>query len=68
METHHLNQIDLARRWKMSPRTLERWRWLGTGPAYVKLGGKVIYRLEEVVAYEDRQVCGIHNRRHKHTR
>lgn len=55
MEPRHFNQIDLARRWKMSPRTLERWRWLGTGPAYIKLGGKVIYRLEDVVAFEHRQ-------------
>ena len=26
---HHLTQLDLARRWNMSTRTLERHRWLG---------------------------------------
>ena len=48
----HLNQIDLSRRWKISPRTLERWRWLKQGPGYVKVGGRVIYRIEDVEAYE----------------
>ena len=28
----HLNQIELSRRWRLSPRTLERWRWLKQGP------------------------------------
>ncbi len=28
MSTRHLNQVELARRWRMSERTLERWRWL----------------------------------------
>ena len=48
----HLRQIDLARRWSVSPRTLERWRWIGEGPAFLKIGGRVVYRLEDVEAYE----------------
>jgi hypothetical protein len=48
----HLGQTDLARRWRMSPRTLERWRWLKTGPRYLKIGGRVVYRLEDIEAYE----------------
>lgn len=52
MTTHHLNQIELSRRWSLSPRTLERWRWLGQGPRYLKIGGRVVYRLEDVEAYE----------------
>jgi len=38
--SHHLNQIELSRRWRISPRTLERWRWLGEGPQYLKIGGR----------------------------
>ena len=30
-QTRHLNQIELSRRWTISPRTLERWRWLTKG-------------------------------------
>jgi hypothetical protein len=52
MLVRHLNQTDLARRWKISPRTLERWRWVGEGPAYLKVGGRVLYRLEDIEAHE----------------
>jgi hypothetical protein len=52
MTVRHLNQIELARRWNISARTLERWRWLGEGPVYLKLGGRVSYRLEDVEHYE----------------
>jgi hypothetical protein len=50
----HLTQDELATRWRMSPRTLERWRWLRQGPAFLKLGrgGHVIYRLEDIEGYE----------------
>lgn len=50
-----LSQIELAARWKISHRTLERWRWAQEGPRYLKLGGRVIYRLSDVEAFE-RQV------------
>jgi hypothetical protein len=56
MLVRHLNQIELADRWKVSPRTLERWRWLGQGPRFMKLGGRVAYRLEEVEAFEIEQL------------
>ena len=51
-----LTQSELARRWRMSPRTLERWRWLKQGPSYLKLGGHVVYRLEDIQAYEAAQL------------
>lgn len=56
MSDTRLSQTDLANRWRMSPRTLERWRFTGEGPQFIKLGGRVVYRLEDVVAFEDRQV------------
>ena len=52
MATRHLSHIELAARWNISHRTLERWRWTGEGPKFIKLGGRVIYRLEDVEAYE----------------
>jgi len=48
----HLNQDQLARRWSLSARTLERWRSHGKGPCYLRLGGRVAYRLEDVEAFE----------------
>jgi hypothetical protein len=53
----HFNQVDLSRRWKISPRTLERWRWLKQGPDYLKIGGRVVYRLEDVEAFEAATRC-----------
>ena len=52
----HLNQIELSRRWRLSPRTLERWRWLGEGPRFLKIGGRVVYLLEDIEAYEAEQM------------
>jgi hypothetical protein len=52
----HLTQGQLAERWNISPRTLERWRWLGEGPRFLKLGGRVVYRLEDVELYEAEQL------------
>ena len=56
--SHHLNQIELSRRWRISPRTLERWRWLGEGPQYLKIGGRVVYRLSDIESYEAALIRG----------
>ncbi|WP_292288621.1 helix-turn-helix domain-containing protein [Marivita sp.] len=47
-----LSQIELAARWKISHRTLERWRWAQEGPRYLKIGGRVVYRVSDVEAFE----------------
>jgi hypothetical protein len=47
-----LNQWDLADRWRISPRTLQRWRWEGKGPHYLKLGNRIAYRIEDIEDYE----------------
>lgn len=56
MSVRHLHQADLARRWNVSPRTLERWRWLGQGPRFLKIGGRVAYRLADIEAFEAAQI------------
>jgi hypothetical protein len=56
LDLRHLNQVQLSRRWSLSPRTLERWRWLKAGPPYLKIGGRVVYRLEDVEDYETNQL------------
>jgi predicted DNA-binding transcriptional regulator AlpA len=52
-----MTQEQLAERWQMSPRTLEQWRWLGKGPRFLKIGSRVLYREEDVDAWEAAQVC-----------
>jgi hypothetical protein len=49
-----LTTAELAQRWRMTTRTLERWRAERFGPAWHHLGGKVFYRMDDVLAYEDR--------------
>jgi hypothetical protein len=36
----------------MNPKTLQRWRMEGRGPSYLKLGKRVLYPLNAVIAYE----------------
>jgi hypothetical protein len=48
----HLEQKELAERWRMSPRTLEQWRWQERGPRFLKLGGRVVYPVNEVENFE----------------
>lgn len=50
--TRHLNQDELSERWNVSARTLENMRWRRHGPAYLKIGGRVVYRLEDIEGYE----------------
>ena len=47
-----MTQRELCNRWQASEATLERWRSEGIGPIYVKLGGQVRYRWEDVLEYE----------------
>lgn len=54
--TRHLSQMELASRWRISHRTLERWRWSGEGPRFVKLGGRVVYRLQDIEQFEADQL------------
>lgn len=56
METRLLLQSELASRWRISPRTLERWRSTGDGPRFCKIGGRVTYREEDVIAFEAEQI------------
>ena len=48
----HLNQTDLADRWDVAETTLERWRSDGIGPVYMKIQGRVLYRIEDIEAFE----------------
>ena len=40
----------------LSARTLEKHRCYGTGPAYRKLGGRVVYAVEDLIAWADQGV------------
>ncbi len=52
MEVIHFTQKQLAARWKVSEASLERWRTEGIGPQFLKLCGRVLYRLCDIENYE----------------
>lgn len=47
-----LRERELARRWRTSQRTLQRWRADGYGPAYVIIGGAIRYRFSDICDFE----------------
>jgi len=49
-----LRTPEAARFLGLSGRTLEKHRTYGTGPRYSKLGGRVVYRLNDLQAWVER--------------
>jgi hypothetical protein len=47
-----LTEGELARRWRVSPRTLQRWRAGGRGPAFLRLGRRIVYEPDAVARFE----------------
>jgi hypothetical protein len=45
-ERRFLNEQELANRWGLSPKTLQRWRGTGKGPLFAKFSKKVGYPLD----------------------
>ena len=43
-----LNATETARQLSLSTSTLAKMRLYGTGPAYIKLGRRVLYRVEDI--------------------
>ncbi len=50
----YLRTPEAARFLGLSPRTLEKHRTYGTGPRYLKLGGRVVYVLEDLQTWAAR--------------
>jgi hypothetical protein len=50
-----LTPVELAQRWRISTRTLERWRAFGGGPVWIGLGGGIRYPRAGVLSHESRQ-------------
>ena len=50
----YLRTKEAARFLGLSPRTLEKHRTYGTGPRYSKLGGRVVYSLDDLQEWANR--------------
>ena len=42
---------EAARRLGLEQSTLANWRWSGRGPVHIKVGGRVRYRLVDLLEY-----------------
>lgn len=53
-QTGFLTPQQLSKRWgeRIKLRTINNWRTTGDGPPYTKIGGAVLYPVEEVVKWE----------------
>jgi predicted site-specific integrase-resolvase len=52
-DRHVLSEVELANRWGVSPKTLQRWRLEGRGPQYLKLSKRVSYPLDAITEFEN---------------
>ncbi len=46
-----LDEAAVAQRFEFAKNTLAKWRCQGRGPRFIKLGGRIRYRLSDVEAY-----------------
>ena len=49
----YLRTPDAAVHLGLSPRTLEKHRCFGTGPVYRKLGGRIVYHLDDLDSWAE---------------
>ena len=49
-----LSEKSLAKKWGISHKTLQRWRWLKVGPSYIKIGGRVRYTDDAIKEFESK--------------
>lgn len=50
-----LSEKELAEYWGIKVNTLQKWRTLGVGPVYIKIGARVIYKRESIEEYEQKR-------------
>ena len=48
MKPSFINRTATATALNISPRTLEKWAVTGEGPPFYKLGGRVLYDIEDI--------------------
>lgn len=52
MSSDYLTIHELCERWSVSERTLQYWRRDAYGPAYVKIGNRILYSVTTIESYE----------------
>jgi len=47
-----MNETELATRWNINTKTLQRWRSEGRGPRFMKMSKRIVYPIDEILDYE----------------
>jgi hypothetical protein len=55
--TRYVRTHEAARLLAISARTLEKYRCHGSGPIFRKLGGRVVYAIDDLMAWADQAAC-----------
>nr|DAJ87854.1 MAG TPA: helix-turn-helix domain protein [Caudoviricetes sp.] len=53
----YLTTKELSQRWKLNPNTIEHWRTNGFGPHFIKIGRKILYSLDSIIAFERENIA-----------
>lgn len=55
-KTSYLTPAQVAERYegRISVRTLGNWRYLGNGPAFCRVGGRILYPEDKLIEWESR--------------
>ena len=62
-DANYLTPRELAERWRnvVSLATLDNWRSQQRGPRWFKAGGRVLYPVNEIIQFEQRNMRGFPN-------
>lgn len=52
MNQNLITPQELSSRWTIGTKTLSQWRWSGKGPQFLKLGKRIMYRMQDVENFE----------------
>lgn len=48
-----LSESELSERWNVSKKTLQKYRYNGTGPVFHRLGGNIRYAMSDILSFEE---------------
>ena len=53
---NHFTEKELARRWGFAPKTIQKWRWSGLGPDYIRIRGRIRYTKQAIENFENKNL------------
>lgn len=53
----YITESALAEMWGLKRNTLQKWRSAGVGPKFLKRVGRIVYRKQDIVEFEQKNIC-----------